>query len=126
MKSLQSVEAQRRRVLDELASIRSLRKGSLTEQWAPVVRQGEETKEVRGPYHLWTYKAGSKTVSERITGQEEVKHAQQDALNYQRFKHLCRELEELTHELGILERAESAPIETLKKTPRRQSRQTTK
>lgn len=115
MMSTHTLETRRRTVLEQLAAIRSLRKGTLNEQWAPVVRDGKNTRELRGPYFVWSYKVGNKTVSERVKGKQEQQWARQDALNYQRFKELCLELEQLTHQLGLLERQESTQMEQLKK-----------
>lgn len=115
MMSTHSVEERRRSVLEQLAAIRSLRKGTLSEQWVPVVRDGKKTKKLRGPYFVWTCKVGKKTVSERIKGKQEQQWAQQDALNYQRFKELCAELEDSTHQLGLLERQVEGEAEDLKK-----------
>jgi len=126
MKTVQSLQALRRRAIEELVSMHSLRKGCLTEQWVPVVRDGIQTKELRGPYYVWTCKAGNKTVSKRITGEAEIEQARQDALNYRRFRQLCQELEELTHDLGVVERAEPTRDETVKKKSRRRSKQTRK
>lgn len=115
MMSTHALETRRRTVLEQLAAIRSLRKGTLSEQWVPVVRDGKKTKTLRGPYFVWTYKMGKKTVSERVKGKQEQQWAKQDALNYQRFRELCLELEQLTHQLGLLERQESTQTEQLKK-----------
>ncbi len=115
MMSNHTLEARRRTVLEQLEAIRSLRKGTLSEQWVPVVRDGKKTKKLRGPYFVWTSKVGKKTVSERIKGKQEQQWAQQDALNYQRFKELCAELEDLTHQLGLVERQAQEEAGTLKK-----------
>jgi len=115
MMSNDTLEARRRTVLEQLEAIRSLRKGTLSEQWVPVVRDGKKTKKLRGPYFVWTSKVGKKTVSERIKGKQEQQWAQQDALNYQRFKELCAELEDLTHQLGLVERQAQEEAGTLKK-----------
>jgi len=115
MMSSDTLEARRRTVLEQLEAIRSLRKGTLSEQWVPVVRDGKKTKKLRGPYFVWTSKVGKKTVSERIKGKQEQQWAQQDALNYQRFKELCAELEDLTHQLGLVERQAQEEAGTLKK-----------
>ncbi len=116
MMSTDTLEARRRTVVEQLEAIRSLRKGTLSEQWVPIVRDGKKTKKLRGPYFVWTSKVGKKTVSERIKGKQEQQWAQQDAVNYQRFKELVVELEDLTHQLGLLERQEEAKGEDLKKT----------
>ncbi len=115
MMTKNSIEERRRVVLNQLAAIRSLRKGTLNEQWAPVVRDGKETGELRGPYFVFSYKVGSKTVSERIKGEQAQQWARQDAQSYKRFKELCLELEELTHQMGLVERKEAARSAGLKK-----------
>jgi hypothetical protein len=70
------MEARRRAVLEQLAAIRSLRKGTLSEQWVPVVRDGKKTKTLRGPYFVWTCKASDRTVSKRIKGKQAQQWAQ--------------------------------------------------
>ena len=115
MMSTHNLEARRRAIFEQLEAIRSLRKGTLSEQWVPVVRDGKKTKKLRGPYFVWTFKAGKKTVSERIKGKQEQQWAQHDALNYQRFKDLCAELEDLTHQLGLAERQAQEETGAVKK-----------
>ena len=115
MMSTHDMQARRRAVLEQLAAIRSLRKGTLSEQWVPVVRDGKKTKTLRGPYFVWTCKVGDRTVSERIKGKQAQQWAQQDAVNYQRFKELCVELEDLTHRLGVLDRQGEQELDDLKK-----------
>jgi len=109
------LEAKRLAVLEEMGTIRTLRKGTLAEQWFPVIRDGKKTKKLRGPYYVWTYKVGKKTISERITGARAVEQARRDAAAYKRFKELCREYEALTQQLGELDREVPADIEALKK-----------
>ena len=70
MPRIQELESRRKEVLQELGAIRSLRKGNLNEQWFPVVRNGKKTKKLRGPYFVWTYKVGMKTVSERLKDEQ--------------------------------------------------------
>jgi len=115
MKPHEQLQAKRREILDQLAAIDSLRKGTLNEQWFPVVRGGKKTNELRGPYWVWTFKRGKRTVSERLKSTEQVRQARKDAANYVRFRELCRELETVIHELGELEREEAASKEALKK-----------
>lgn len=115
MTRIHDLEARRKQVLTELAAIRSLRKGSLNEQWFPILRNGKKTGEVRGPYFIWSYKVGKKTVSERIKDQAAVTWAKENTGNYRRFKELCAEFEELTAELGELERKKGRGADLLKK-----------
>ena len=126
MTRIQELEARRNAVLQQLSGIRSLRKGNLNEQWFPVVRNGKRTKELRGPYFVWSFKAGKKTVSERLKDDQEVALARKDADNYRKFRELCGELERLTAELGETERAEGASHEALKKGLKPRSKKTLK
>ena len=116
MTRIHDLEARRKQVLKELAAIRSLRKGSLNEQWFPVLRKGKKTGELRGPYFVWSYKVGKKTVSEWIKDQAAVTWAKENAGNYTRFKELCAEFEELTAKLGEAEWKKSRGADLLKKT----------
>lgn len=109
MAHIDELEARRKQVLQELGTIRSLRKGNLNEQWFPVVQGGKKTKKLRGPYFVWTYKVGKKTVSERLNTERAVALARQDADNYRRFRSLCEELEQLTAQLGEAERQSCTP-----------------
>ena len=115
MKHIHELEARRTQVLRELAAIRSLRKGSLNEQWFPVVRGAKKTGQRRGPYYVWTYKGGNRTVSERLKGEQAVAYARRQAQDYRRFKDLCAQLEQLTQQLGEAERQEGLEQEALKK-----------
>ena len=115
MASASELEAKREASLKQLGEIRTLRKGCLNEQWFPVVRKGKKTKKLRGPYFVWTHKSGRKTVSTRIRGEAALERARQDEADYRRFKRICREYEEVTQQLGALEREEGAELERLKK-----------
>ena len=115
MTKARRLEQKRQALLENLKEIRTLRKGCLNEQWFPVVRGGKKTKEVRGPYFVWTYKSDKKTVSERVRGAAALGRARQDETNYRRFKELCREYETLAQQLGALERKEASELEQLKK-----------
>jgi len=116
MDQVHELEARRKQVLQELGRMGSLRKGSLNEQWFPVVRDGKRTEELRGPYFVWSCKAGKKTISERVTGEQALASARQDAANYRRFRELCGELEQIIGRLGEAQRQlGSASQEALKK-----------
>lgn len=119
MNTRQQIENQRKIVAEKILAIRSLRKGSINEQWFPVVREGKKTEDLRGPYFVFTYKSEGKTVSERLQGEMALARAREDAANHQQFKMLCAQLEALTLELGELERREGVEEERVKKSPNR-------
>jgi flagellar motility protein MotE (MotC chaperone) len=115
MANARELEQRRQALLKQLGEVGTLRKGCLNEQWFAVVREGKKTKELRGPYFVWTHKSGKKTVSKRVRGAAALERARRDAASYKRFKELCREYEAVAQRLGELEREEGAELERLKK-----------
>jgi len=114
MDSLQQLEARRLAILDSMKAIRSLRRGSITEQFFPILRQGQKQAARRGPYYVLTRHRGRKTVSQRLTTPEALHQAQSDIEAFKRFLALCHEFEQLTEKLGELERGTEAKKKRLK------------
>ena len=104
MESLQQIEVQRLAILDGIKSVRSMRRGSITEQFFPVFRKGQKQTARRGPYYVFTRHQGSKTVSRRLSTPQALQQAREDVEAFKRFQTLCREYERLTEKLGELER----------------------
>jgi len=104
MESLQQIEVQRLAILDGIKSVRSMRRGSITEQFFPVLRKGQKQTARRGPYYVFTRHQGSKTVSRRLSTPQALQQAREDVEAFKRFQTLCREYERLTEKLGELER----------------------
>ena len=104
MDSLQQIEVQRLAILEDIKSIRSMRRGAITEQFFPVRRQGQTLTARRGPYYVLTRHQDSKTVSQRLTTPEALQQAREDVEAFQRFQALCRDYEQLTEKLSTLER----------------------
>ncbi len=91
-----------------MKAIRSLRRGSITEQFVPVLRQGQKQAARRGPYYVLTRHRGRKTISRRLTTPEALQQAQSDIEAFKSFQALCHEFEQLTEKLGELERGSKA------------------
>jgi len=122
MDLLQKIEAQRLAILNSFQAIRSMRRGSITEQFFPVQRRGQKQAARRGPYYVFTRHRGSRSVSQRLTTPEALQQAREDIEAFQRFRALCREYEQLTERLGELERTTEAE----KKRSKSRSRKTEK
>ena len=85
------IQQRRRQILDELASLDLMRRGSLTEQFVEAAgRDGRPRR--RGPYPLYTFKSGGKTVSRRLRGPEQVNRYRKQVQTGHRFQELTREL----------------------------------
>jgi hypothetical protein len=105
MPTIQELESKRDAVLQEMRAIRSMKRGSISEQYLKVRHQGIKEPVTRGPYHVFSRHEPrtGKTVSWRLTSKEAIERARADISSYQRFVALCREYQDLTETLGELE-----------------------
>lgn len=106
MDTLQQVEARRNGILEEMRSIRSMRRGTINEQCFKIRLKGRKEMIRQGPYYVLSRREGEKTVSRRLRSAVELEQARKDAAAYKRFLGLCHEFEGLTARLGELERGE--------------------
>lgn len=107
MNSINDLEARRGAILEEMRSIRSLRRGNISEQFLKVRHQGIREPVLRGPYYVLLRRDGKKVISQRVTSGSELAQARKDIESHKRFVALCREFEMLTEQLGELERESS-------------------
>ncbi len=103
MNTLEELEARRSSILEEMRSIRSLKRGSITEQFLNVRHKGIREAVSRGPYYVFSRREGNKTSSRRLSISE-LEQARKDIEAHRRFVELCREFEILTERLGEAER----------------------
>ena len=116
---VQELEARRNAILEEMRSIRSMRRGTINEQYFEVPVKGTEKTKLQGPYYVVSRREGERTVSQRLRSSE-LEQAQRDIAAHKRFLLLCREFEQLTTRLTELER-EEPPGEPEKKRRRSSS-----
>ena len=110
--SYSNLEQQRQGLLRQLADLRELRRGSLTEQFL-TVKHADGSSVKRGPYPLLTRKEASKTVSVRLTDPALVALYRQQIQALRQFEGVVDQLVRLGEQLGDLAVAEIAQ----KKTP---------
>lgn len=125
MDSVEKVETRRDAILEEIRSIRSMRRGNITEQFLDVLHKGKKEPVKRGPYYVFARWEKGKTKSRRLTSKAEVERARRDIESHARFVQLCRELEELTEKLGELE-SSTSETDRVKKTRKSPSKRTRK
>ena len=123
MHPIHRLEERRDAILEEIRSIRSMRRGTINRQFLKVRHKGKDRPVSRGPYYVLSRRQGGKTVSQRLTKPEELKQAQKDIEAHRRFVALCEQFEELTERLGQIQR-ESDEMRQEKKRPRSRSSRT--
>lgn len=101
MKTMPEIEKRREAVLQQMRSIRSMKRGSINEQYLKVPQKGSKPA-LRGPYYVLSRREGNKTVSERLSTAMQLEQAKVDVAAHRRFVELCKEFEALTERLGVL------------------------
>lgn len=106
MDTVQELEARRNAIIEQMRSIRSMRRGTINGQHFKTRLKGRKGVVLQGPYYVLSRREGEKTVSKRLTSPIELERARKDVAEYKKFLGLCQEFERLTARLGELERAE--------------------
>ena len=106
MDTIQQLEARRNAILEQMRSIRSMRRGTINEQYFKTRLKGTKGVVHQGPYYVLSRREGDKTVSKRLRSVGELEQGQKDVAEYKRFLGLCQEFERLTARLGELERTD--------------------
>ncbi len=93
MRSVESIRARRREILEEMGKLDLVRRGSVCEQiLRPRARDGRWHE--CGPYAVYTVKRGGRTVSKRLSFEERDRYREQVSACH-RLQALTRELIEL-------------------------------
>ena len=106
MDTVQGLEARRSGILEEMRSIRSMRRGTINEQYFKTRLKGRKGMVHQGPYYVLSRREEEKTVSRRLRSAAELEEARKGVAEYKRFMGLCQEFGRLTARLGELERVE--------------------
>ena len=117
MKETKQIEDRRDALLEEMRSIRSMRRGTINEQYFKTYSKGKKEMKHQGPYYVLSRREGGKTVSQRMNSPAELEQARREVEEYKKFLLLCREFEHLTTRMGELER-DNREIEREKKRQR--------
>ena len=110
MQAVKKIEQERDAVLEEMRNIRSMERGSITEQYMKVPHKGKKEPVMRGPYYMLTRRENDRTVGYRLKTPQDLERARRDVEAHKQFVALCREYEELTERLGELERSEDGDV----------------
>jgi hypothetical protein len=105
MYSTAKLNRRRKEILDQLAELGPLRKGSLTEQYVETTLK-DGSKRRRGPYTVYTFKENNRTVSKRLTQSSQVQRYRSQIAAFRSFQELTRELAQVSQALADSEAME--------------------
>jgi len=105
MPEIYQLATRRQEIVEEIDTIKSMRKGTLNTRYNKVTnKKGEEV--LNGPYYVLTKKGvGNKTISEPIPATV-APRVQEEVENYKRFKQLADEYMEVCEKLSQFSDAE--------------------
>lgn len=109
------LQQQRQSLLQQLAALPELRRGSLTEQFL-LVKHADGSLVKRGPYPLLTRKQGKKTLSLRLNDPQVVPLYRQQIQAMRRFETVVDQLIQVGEQLSDLAVAEAVQKKTLDRT----------
>lgn len=96
-----SIEAQRIQILEELRSMKRMRRGQISEQ--VITRKGADGQlHEYGPYFVWQASIQGKKRSHRIPA-DQVDQAREDLKAHARFEELCEQLATLMEQAACEE-----------------------
>ena len=99
MNPMDALRKRRNEVMEELAQLVELRRGSVVEQLYEAVRK-DGTKVRRGPYPLYSFKEKGKTVSRRIKDPKLKALYEEQIRAFRRFQELMAELVQVGEEMA--------------------------
>ena len=106
-----TLEIQRKSLLDQLAPLQQIRRGSLTEQFL-LVKRKDGSRVKRGPYPLLTKKQGAKTVSQRLSDPAVCALYRQQIQAMRQFENVVGQLVQIGEKLSDLAVAQTVQKKT--------------
>ena len=94
MNTTTALEQRKKDILAQLDALGPMRKGSLTEQYVAAVSK-DGSRRRRGPYTLYTFKRGGKTLSRRLKTPAQAALYREQIAAFRRFQELTAELARL-------------------------------
>ena len=83
------LEQQRQGILKKMGALRTMRRGTVSEQFLAVPHKGQAQPVLRGPYYLWQYWEHGVPKRQRLHGASEVKAAREEVAAHKEFERLC-------------------------------------
>lgn len=111
MMSLEQLQQKRNEILQELAGLGAMRKGTICKRFLPwKTKQGNVKR--RGPYWYYTFKKNNRTVA-RLLKEETLPLFQEQIERFRSFGALAGEYVEVSHQMADLEANKAGRKKTL-------------
>lgn len=102
MATWEELVEKRERLLDEMAALRGMRRGSVLRQFVEdKLEDGSVVR--RGPYWLYTYKEGDRTRSRRLPDGDTAQRYLDQIEGCRRFEELCKDLIRVSQQMCDME-----------------------
>lgn len=111
----QDLELRRQEILKKMGELRTMRRGTISEQFLSVAHKGQAEPVRRGPYYLWQYWDRGIPKRQRLHAGAEVEFARKEVAAYKEFELLCEEYVSVAEALAQEERNASVSEQSLKK-----------
>ena len=98
MMNLEDLVRVREEIIEKIKEIRTMRRGTINEQYLKVPRKEKEPS-IKGPYYVLSRNEGGKTVGFRLNSQEELELATKDVEAYKEFNKLTKEFVSVTESI---------------------------
>lgn len=95
----------RSEIIEKIREIKTMKRGTINEQYLKVPRKGKEPS-IKGPYYVLSRNEGGKTVGFRLSSQEELELATKDVEAYKEFNKLTKEFVLVTESITNIIRSE--------------------
>lgn len=117
------LERRRQEILRKMGEMRTMRRGTVSEQFLKVGHKGQREPVERGPYYLWQHWEKGIPKRQRLRAGAEVEVARQEVAAFKAFKELCDEYVRVAEALAAVKR-EKLSDDALKKTRKWRSSRT--
>lgn len=103
MKIFEILMKKRNEIFNEISSIKTMKRGTINEQYLKVPQKGSEPI-LRGPYYVLSKSLGGKTKSQRIKNKD-LETVKTDVREYNRFIKLTDEFIDITEQITDITRS---------------------
>ena len=117
--NLEDLVRVREEIIEKIKEIRTMKRGTINEQFLKVSRKEKEPS-IKGPYYVLSRNEGRKTVGFRLNSQEELELATKDVEAYKEFNKLTKEFVSVTESItDIIKSGEKTDSKKNKKCTKR-------